>query len=274
MISLTTRRWINLTLLLLASAGVLACYLAFHTSVRKLPYLSGWALLVVMLILAAYNVRKKLPFIPLGTSRGWLQFHIYAGLLTIVLFLAHISFRVPTGWFEGTLVWLYLIVTGSGLAGLVLSRDMPKRLTTRGGEVLFERIPVIRRQLQTQAESIALQSVPEVQSATIADFYVRELRDFFEGPRNVWLHLLEVRRPVNTLLNQIADLNRYSNDAERAKLNQLAELVRQKDGLDYHYAIQWALKAWLFVHVPFTYSLLLFSAVHVVLVFAFSGGAQ
>lgn len=274
MTSLTKRRWYNLTVMLLASLLVIVAYLAFHSSVRKLPYLSGWALLVVMLILSAYNARKKLPFLPLGTSRGWLQFHIYAGLLTIVLFLAHISFRVPTGWFEGALAWLYLIVTGSGIAGLAMSRAMPKRLTTRGGEVLFERIPVIRRQLQEQAETLALKSVPEVQSSTIADFYVRELRDFFDGPQNLWLHIFEVRRPVNTLLNKITDLNRYANEVERAKLNQLADLVRQKDGLDYHYAIQWTLKAWLFVHIPFTYAMLLFSFVHVVLVFAFSGGAR
>jgi len=259
---------------LLAAAAVIVAYWAFTPSVRRLPYLSGWLLLVLMLILSAYNARKKLPFLPLGTSRGWLQFHIYAGLLTVVLFPVHISFRVPTGWFEGTLAWLYVIVTGSGIVGLAMSRAMPKRLTTRGGEVLFERIPIIRRNLQEQAETLVLKSVPEVQSSTIADFYARELKGFFDGPQNLWLHIFEVRRPINTLLSKITDLNRYANDKEREKLNQLADLARQKDGLDYHYAIQWMLKAWLFVHIPFTYSLLLFSFVHVVLVFAFSGGAR
>ena len=34
---------------------------------------------------------------------AWLQFHIYAGLLTGVLFLVHVSYKIPTGWFEGTL---------------------------------------------------------------------------------------------------------------------------------------------------------------------------
>jgi len=51
-------------------------------------------------------------------------------------------------------------------------------------------------------------------------------------------------------------------------------LVRQKDGLDYHYALQLVLKGWLFTHIPLTYSLLLLTLVHVVLVFAFSGGAR
>ncbi len=274
MTSLVLRRWFNTTLLLIAGVAVVWAYLAYAPSVRRLPYVSGWVLLVLMLVLTAYNGRKKLPFLPLLSSRAWLQFHIYTGLATAVLFLAHISFRVPSGWFEVTLAWLYFVVMASGIFGLALSRLMPKRLTTRGGEVLYERIPAIRRTLQQSAETIALKSIPEAQTSTIADFYVRELKHFFDGPRNFWLHLLEVRRPLNTLLDKITDLNRYSNDKEREKLNQLADMVRQKDGLDYHHAIQTLLKAWLFVHIPFTYSLLIFSFVHVVLVFAFSGGAR
>jgi hypothetical protein len=50
-------------------------------------------------------------------------------------------------------------------------------------------------------------------------------------------------------------------------------LLREKRRLDFHYALQGLLKAWLFVHIPFTYSLLLFIVVHIVLVFGFSAGA-
>jgi hypothetical protein len=44
--------------------------------------------------------------------------------------------------------------------------------------------------------------------------------------------------------------------------------------LDYHRALQLALKLWLFVHIPLTYGLLIFTALHIVLVFGFSGGAR
>ena len=56
-------------------------------------------------------------------------------------------------------------------------------------------------------------------------------------------------------------------------MEEIARLVREKDGLDYHHAHQLLLKIWLFVHIPLTYSLLLFILVHVVVVFAFFGGA-
>ncbi|HZV33677.1 MAG TPA: hypothetical protein VFB72_03805 [Verrucomicrobiae bacterium] len=272
--SFRRQRIIGLLLLLVFSAAILWAYFRYTPQFPRLDYFSGALLFSVMVVLTLYNGRKKLPFLPLGTSEGWLQFHVYAGFLTVVLFLVHIQFRAPRGWFDIILATLYLLVTVSGIAGLALTRAIPKRLTTRGGEVLFERIPAIRRHLQAQAETLALKTMPETHSATIADFYVRHLQDFFDGPRNLYLHLLEVRRPLNLLQNKINDLDRYLNARERETLDKIALLVRQKDGLDYHQALQLLLRGWLFVHIPLTYSLMIFSVVHIVLVYAFSGGAR
>jgi hypothetical protein len=262
------------TLFILSSVLIISLHAEYAGRVSRLAYLSGWFLFVVILMLTFYNARKKLSFLPLLTSEGWLQFHIYAALLTAVLFCVHISYKIPTGWFEGTLACLYISVMLSGFFGLFASRGIPKRLTTRGGEVLFERIPGIRRQLQERAESLALKSVEEVKSSTIADFYVRELKEFFDGTRNIVPHWFEVRTPLNLILNKITDLNRYLNEAERATMNEIATLARQKDGLDYHYSLQLVIKLWLFVHIPLTYSLLLWTLAHIVLVFAYSGGAR
>jgi hypothetical protein len=239
----------------------------------KAVYLTGWLLLGFMLILSLYNGRKKIPFLPLATSRGWLQFHIYAGFFTFLLFVGHIRFRIPTGGLECTLAGLYLAVMVSGIVGLFISRSFPKRLTTRGGEVIYEKIPVIRRELGERAKLLALKSIPEVQASTAADFYMDELAEFFSGPRNFSQHVFELRSPLNRLLKKIEDIKRFLNEKERAVMTEIAELVRQKDGLDYHYALQLTLKVWLFTHIPLTYSLLIISFVHVVLVYAFSGGA-
>jgi hypothetical protein len=274
MIQFSKQRWLGLVLFLLCSVAIVALYWRYAGLVPHIAYLSGWALLAVILLLTIYNGRKKIPFLPMFSSETWLQFHIYAGLLTGVMFVVHISFKIPTGWFEGTLAWLYTLVMLSGFFGLFVSRAIPKRLTTRGGEVLFERIPAIRRGLQEQTEELALKSVGEVKSVTIAEFYLRELKDFFEGPKNLYWHLLEVSSPVNGLLNKINDVNRYLNPLERETMNKIAGFVRQKDGLDYHFALQRMLKLWLFVHIPLTYGLLVFTVAHVILVFAFSGGVK
>ena len=240
----------------------------------RVTYLSGWLLLALMLFLTLYNGRKKIPFLPLLSSQAWLQFHVYAGYFSALLFAAHIHFRLPTGWFENTLAILYAVVTISGVLGFFISRTFPKRLTTRGGEVIYEQIPVLRRELGERAKTLALKSIPEVQASTAADFYADELAEFFSKPKNLWGHVFEVRSPLNRLLKKIEDLSRFLNDKERAVMAQIADLVRQKDGLDYHRSLQLTLKLWLFVHIPLTYSLLIFSFVHVILVYAFSGGAR
>jgi hypothetical protein len=268
------QRSAGLIFFIISSVAAIWAHAKYAGVIPGLAYLSGWVLFAVMLALTFYNARKKISFLPLFSSEVWLQFHIYAALLTAVLFAVHVSYKIPTGWFEGTLAWLYLLVMLSGFFGLFASRGIPKRLTTRGGEVLFERIPGIRRQLQERAEALALGSVELTKSPTIADFYLRELKGFFDGARNMVPHWFEIRAPLNQLLNRISDLNRYLNESERATLDEIATLVRQKDGLDYHYSLQLVLKLWLFVHIPLTYSLLLWTVAHIVLVFAYSGGAR
>ena len=258
--------------LALASALAVMVHCRFNRALPNYACLTGWVLFAAMALLAVYNARKKMPFLPLGSSEAWMQIHVYAGFFTVVLFLIHLNFHVPTGWFEGTLAWLYVLVTASGIAGLILSRVLPRRLSTRGGEVIYEKIPAIRNDLRQQAEALVLDA--ETKSPVIAEFYVRQLNAFFAGPQKFWLHLLESRQPLNAVLVELEELRRYLNDQERAVLEKLAQLVRRKDGLDYHHALQTALKLWLFAHVPLTYSLLIFSLLHIVLVYAFSGGAR
>jgi hypothetical protein len=76
------------------------------------------------------------------------------------------------------------------------------------------------------------------------------------------------------LLAELEDLGRFAAETDREKIGKLAALVRQKDGLDYHRALQLSLRLWLFVHIPLTYGLMAFTILHVVLVFGFSGGAR
>lgn len=261
-------------LLALAGAGAVALHCRFSQATPNYAHLTGWVLFVVMVLLTLYNARKKLPFLPLGSSESWLQIHIYGGFFTVILFLIHLNFRLPTGWFEGILAWLYLLVTGSGVVGLFLTRVLPRRLATRGGEVIYEKIPTLRHALRTEAESLAFGEKSETKSPAIAEFYARTLADFFGGPRHFWSHLADSRRPLNALVSELDDLRRYLNETERGTLEQLTQLVRQKDALDYHHSLQTALKLWLFVHLPLTYSLMIFTLLHIVVVFAFAGGAR
>lgn len=268
------RRILWSSLLVAASLSVASVYVVWAGATTRAAYLSGWLLFGVMVLLTGYNWFKKIPYLPLGRSEVWLEFHLYAGVFTGVLFLLHVRLRWPTGWFEIVLTLLYAIVMVSGVLGIIISRGWPKRLTARGGEVPFDRIPVVRRQLREEAEALALNSVAEAKSATIAEFYTRRLHTFFAGPQHMLAHLFEIRLPLNALLHDLGDLNRFLNESERKVVEQLTALVRQKDGLDYQHALQLTLRLWLFIHIPVTYSLMLWAIAHILLVYGFSAGAR
>ena len=90
----------NTLLLCVATVGIFWAHYEYAAKFPKFDYLSGWALLLAIVFLAAYNVRKKLPFLPLGSSETWLQWHVYVGYFTFALFLVHLEFQAPMGWFE------------------------------------------------------------------------------------------------------------------------------------------------------------------------------
>ena len=132
---LAFRRTVFAILLAGAIALAIGKYAQFRQTNPHLVYLTGWSLFALMLYLTAYNGRKKIPFLPLVSSRLWFQVHVYVGLFTGFVFLLHLQWHWPTGWFEVLLAVLFLGVTGSGLVGWWLSRSLPPRLTTAGGEV-------------------------------------------------------------------------------------------------------------------------------------------
>ena len=263
----------NSTFLILACAGLIWAYRKFAPQLPNFDYFSGIVLLAAIVFLAAYNVRKKLPFLPLGSSETWLQWHVYVGYFTFALFAVHLEFKIPTGGFEIAFSIIFAIVMLSGIGGLFLSRQIPKRLTTLGGEVIFERVPAYRHLLAERAEQLAVGSTAETQSPTLLEFYTKNLRDFFSARPPFWMNALGNTRGLQRVLEKVDDLKRYTNDQERVILDQLAVLLREKRRLDFHYALQGILKAWLFVHIPFTYSLLIFSVIHLILVFGFSAAA-
>ncbi|MFW6059296.1 MAG: hypothetical protein ACODAQ_03895 [Phycisphaeraceae bacterium] len=275
---LAVRRWRNLALTALAAVTLLALVRAQHDALIASAFTTGWLLMGAMLVLALYNGRKKIPFLPLLSSATWLQWHIYIGLLTVVLFVAHafhsppVGFHLPNGVFEVSLALLYIVVAGSGLVGLALSRTIPRLLAQRGEEVIFERIPLYRRQIAERARDLCVASVAESDATTIADYYTQRLARFFDRPRHLLLHLVQSQRPRNTLLAELNDLEAYLSSDERTYADELRDLVRRKDDLDYHHALQLTLKGWLFVHIGLTFGLLLAAALHGAMAHMFSGG--
>ncbi len=274
MTTFALRRSFNLAVWGVFALGVVILHAVYSVTLGPASYWSGWLLFAFILLLALYNLRKKLPSLPLGSSAAWLQFHIYGGWLTVLVFILHTGMRLPNGGLEVTLALLFVGVAGSGIVGLALSRVLAPRLAAREEEVIFERIPAMRKQLREKAENLILHCVSESSSTALADFYANRLAPFFEGPRHLLWHVAGSDRPRHALLADLDTLDRYLNPKERDIVKEMAGLIRAKDNLDCHHALQGVLKVWLFVHIPLTYSLVLMSILHALLVSAYSTGLR
>jgi hypothetical protein len=246
----------------------------WQVSVLKNPaFETGYLLFAALVFLAAYNLRKKLP-IPLWiNSADWLQMHIYIGLSTSIVFGLHTGWRVPNGIFETTLALLYLATFASGLVGIYWNRTLPRRLARASEEVIYERIPMLRSRLRERAEEVVLTTVRSAGVTTLGEFYNSQLKGYFESPRERRYFLRPNSRLRKSLLAELTEVSRYLSQPERESSEQLFALIRKRDDLDFHAALQWRLKMWLFVHIGLTYPLLAVASLHGLLTHLFDGGA-
>ncbi|MGA8277965.1 MAG: hypothetical protein WB784_07195 [Rhodanobacteraceae bacterium] len=272
MTRLRQRRWRAMLLTLLAAA-LLALWLGSRSlALRDIAFVSGWLLLALVAALALFNRRKKLPYPPLLRASTWLQWHVYLGLLALFLFLIHLGWRWPQSTSGFLLAGMFVLVALSGLVGIALSRFAPASLTVRGEEVIFERIPMFYRQLNEEAEALMVEAARESHATTLPEFYQRSASAFLAKPQGAISHLLQSSRRCHRLRAELRSLDRYLDARERGLAQQLDEIIATKDTLDYHRALQGALKLWLFVHIPATCALLVLVLVHVLLVHAFARG--
>lgn len=267
------RRLVNTGLLLLGVGLISAWVFAREETLRETHRLSGWMGFAAVLFLATYNVRKRLSFLPLGRSSTWMQLHIYVGWLSVAIYLLHAGPGVPEGILERALALVFLLVAGSGLLGLLLTRTLPPRLARRGEEVIFERIPGFLERLRREAEEHAVESVSRTSSMAIADFYDSTIAEYMARHRDGWSHLLGLNSRLERRLHELAEF-KLCLSAEAAEVfGGLEEIVSKKTELDFHYYGQGTLKWWFFLHVPLTWCLIGLLVIHVVLVLSYGGAA-
>ena len=264
------RRITGLTLVVVLSLLLTAATRLMEDNLLRPRTWLGWVLVVIVLFLASYRLRKQLAMLPLGASAAWLQCHIYEGLLSAPVFLLHTGARWPGGGIEVVTAVLFLTVFCTGILGLFLTRMIPPRLTDRGEEVIRERIPVFIRILREEAEASVAGAKNAAPSEVLSDVYLNHLHSFFQRPKNFVSHVFHSTKPRTALLNALDDTRRFLNTQHEQTMEQLAACVRRKDDLDYQYAMQSLLKYWLFLHVPLTWGLVVFTCSHVVTAMAFT----
>lgn len=232
--------------------------------------LTGWTLLVSTVGLYLLTARKRMIARQLGPVAAWLQWHVYMGSFASLVFLMHIGWPIR-GIFELFLAACFAIVSGSGILLGYMSRSTPRKLAALEHDYLLERIPALQSTVADEAHQVALSSANLGEGATLAEFYQRRLLPFFQSPRSLLYRCIPNGVKRRHLLRELNDLDRYLAEQGIARRQQLTSMVKAKDDLDYHQALQLRLRMLFAFHLSLTWALALLIGVHVVLVYRFSG---
>jgi hypothetical protein len=131
----------------------------------------------------------------------------------------------------------------------------------------------MRGSLRERAQAAVLQSVRTAGASTLGEFYNAQLHDYFSTRRGWGHRLCPTSSLRKSLMAQLTEATRYLSDSERKTAEELFALLRSRDDLDYHEALQWRLRVWMIAHIGLTYPLLAAAALHAWLAYAYYGGA-
>ena len=202
--------------------------------------------------------RRALAARTLGPSRTYLLVHLYGGTLFLLLLLMHSGFSLP----EGPLTWLLWLlgvwVVLTGLCGVALQKWCAATLSQLRTEVQLQRIPDLVTELKGRGEDVASDG-----SAIVKDLFASELAPALAAPVFRWRSFAGY---VDDRESQFDFVESIVPGERRAALDQLREIVRTKAEVDVHYALQTALRRWLWVHVPAALVLTGLIALHVFVV--------
>lgn len=266
------RLWLNSSILFIFSLLTWFVWKLCRVGMATTDIYSGAALLALTIFLAVFNLRKKIPFLPLLRASTWMQFHIYLGLFSVLLFLMHINFRIPSGTLEVVLASVFSVVALSGVVGLLLSRSLPRMMNQSGQPANYEQIPILRKRIRDGVKELVVRAEEECQSSTLPEFYMEHLREYLEA-RPSFLRSFgpQKKRLAHRLKNELDARLRYLSDEEKVIAVEMEEWISEKENLDFQDASQRVLKGWLFIHIPFTWSLILLGISHGIFALLYGG---
>jgi hypothetical protein len=218
----------------------------------------------LILLLAAFGIRKRAYRSRFGTVEQWLQSHIWLGILAAVVLVLHTGFRFNDGIAVATLALVGVVVL-SGIAGAILYASVPRLLTEVESNLSLDEI---NDQLNQLGRSMA--RIASGKSASFQKIYTELMRESKPGILAGWRLLLTRRRQKQTTSDWSHLVGLVGRD-EQEELRQMLVVSRQRKELLQRLIAQQryknVLESWLYLHVPFTVAAILFAVVHVVAVF-------
>ena len=252
-------------------------------SVPGMLYGIGGSLLMVFAGLL--SARKQVPTWRLGRAQTWLKGHIWLGLLSVPLILFHSGFHWG-GRLEQVLWIVFALIIASGIFGLVLQQVLPRFMTKQVSlETIYEQIPHVCTVMRADADAMvtavcgplgleqpaeageekgkkkAKAVQPLEGSGPLKDFYLRDVRAFFDGKFERSTILASDTRAAG-LFSQVRVI---VPPTLHETLDQLAAFCEERRQLAVQSRLHHWLHGWLFLHVPLSMALLVLGIAHAVM---------
>ena len=257
----------------------------------------GFAFMAFVTLLA---LRKKFPIWRIGRTTTWMRGHLWLGALSLPLILLHAGFLFGHG-LTSLMMWLFVVVYASGVFGAYLQHTMPRRLLREVPmETIYDQIGHVREQLLDEADTVVADACGKLQvavavpmlpgapavagsasasalatvmragttgaddTAPLRDFYMKELRPFVQAPARG--HALADPATAASMFEKVRAISPAS---VAGAINDLESICEEERQLMRQERMHGLLHAWLVVHVPLSFALMVFAVVHIVMALRF-----
>jgi len=98
------RRVRNFAILGLVTVVIFFTLNVIDYSLNAHQFYSGWLMLLLIVGVLSFYIKKRLTILPLGKGATWAQWHYYVGLFVFILFAKHINFSLVMWLIKLTLI--------------------------------------------------------------------------------------------------------------------------------------------------------------------------
>ena len=273
-------------------AGVVGASIAIFVSQFDSPlppnggtwqgYTLGTIGAVLIVWLTLLGIRKRSYRSRLGTVEGWTSAHVYLGTAVLIISLLHCAAQLASLNVHTMTFWLMLIVVCSGFYGLYVYLHVPEGMSENlGGKYLAhwmnELIDVDRKlaelavsaQAGWRAEILSALDGTSIGGDRRTQLFRRDRSTMYSAEAGKVVSNRDQAAIINTLSRRIPQA--HTDEQQSALLNKAFSLFGNRQLLlrrirkDMQYKA--VLKVWLYLHIPFTVSLLVALFVHIFVIF-------
>lgn len=284
----THKKWAVSTVALSLLACIIYLIASAHASVGTFggsPTGLGFgiAAILIMIMASLLGARKKVPAWRIGRATTWMKSHIWLSILLVPLVLFHSGLRF--GGHFTSLIWiLFIIVTVSGLLGILIQQILPRMMTDAVPlETIYDQIGFITEQLRYECDqlvsgvcgalgveinppegikAVKIKEGPAIPgSEIIKNFYLNTLRTSL-APKGRLNPLFASTQKIQLVFSQ---LRLALPPPLHPVLERLAEITEERRQFEKQKKLHWILHGWLLIHVPVSAALMLLVMVHAVM---------